>query len=222
MSTVLSYDPLTRQVVADTLDVTPRTLENWRSGNLIPAAACIGRRVYWHPAVFWGWLDAMLRGCDWHRIRLSDQPQGAAEPAREAVLPFKPVTREAAAGKLSITVRTLESWYADGAMPQPVSIGRRLYWHPAIFYGWLDAKLNGTGSESSEHAPPPQSRPELAGSAAPPQPVLQEAPAVKVASVAKPKATRQGLTSVARARARDAAKLAAMNGGAAQLENAGM
>lgn len=28
-------------------------------------------------------------------------------------------------------------------MPQPATLGGSRFWHPDLFYGWLDAKLKG-------------------------------------------------------------------------------
>jgi predicted DNA-binding transcriptional regulator AlpA len=58
--------------------------------------------------------------------------------------PFKPITREMAAEILSISLSTLDTMLAAGIIPPPRTIGgRRQYWHPADFYGWLEKKLRG-------------------------------------------------------------------------------
>ena len=54
---------------------------------------------------------------------------------------FQPIIKERAAEILSVSKRTIENWIAAGEMPAPVEIGRRVYWHPDTFYGWLNQKL---------------------------------------------------------------------------------
>ena len=54
---------------------------------------------------------------------------------------FKPITKEAAAEILSVSVRTIENWVSAGTLPVPASIGGRRYWHPQVFYGWLGQSL---------------------------------------------------------------------------------
>lgn len=55
-----------------------------------------------------------------------------------------PITKEMAAGIMSVSKRTIENWIADGTLPAPRAIGRRVYWHPDIFRKWLDSKLPGS------------------------------------------------------------------------------
>lgn len=55
--------------------------------------------------------------------------------------PFHPITKERAAEILSVSKRTIENWVADGTMPTPTTIGRRVYWHPDVFFTWLNHKL---------------------------------------------------------------------------------
>lgn len=57
--------------------------------------------------------------------------------------PLQPLTKEAAATILTVSKRTIENWIADGTIPAPTSIGRRVYWHPETFYTWLEQKLRG-------------------------------------------------------------------------------
>lgn len=56
---------------------------------------------------------------------------------------FKPITRENAADILGVSIRTIDNFIRDGQMPTPATLGlsRRVYWHPEIFYGWLDTIL---------------------------------------------------------------------------------
>lgn len=59
-----------------------------------------------------------------------------------SIAPFIPVTREAAAKALDISLSSLDNMIADGVMPAPRTLGgRRLYWHPNVFYGWLNKGL---------------------------------------------------------------------------------
>ncbi|MFX1734998.1 hypothetical protein PXJ20_00010 [Paraburkholderia sp. A1RI_3L] len=55
--------------------------------------------------------------------------------------PFTPITKENAAHILSVSVRTVDHYVQDGRMPAPVHLGRRAYWHPDVFYGWLHQAL---------------------------------------------------------------------------------
>lgn len=57
--------------------------------------------------------------------------------------PFKPITREEAAGILSVSLTTLDELVRAGALPAPRALGgqRRLYWHPEVFYSHLHRAL---------------------------------------------------------------------------------
>ena len=70
--------------------------------------------------------------------------------------PFKPITREEAAEILSVSLSTLDNMIAAGAMPAPRTIGssRRKYWHPTLFYAWLDQQLRA--EPTAEASTPPQ------------------------------------------------------------------
>lgn len=54
---------------------------------------------------------------------------------------YEPITKEAAAAILSVSKRTIDNWLADGTIVEPSTIGRRIYWHPDIFYAWLNDRL---------------------------------------------------------------------------------
>jgi len=56
-------------------------------------------------------------------------------------IPYKLVTKEAAAELLSVSKRTIDNWIADGTLPMPTNIGRRVYWHPEAFRVWQEEKL---------------------------------------------------------------------------------
>src|SRR5690606_22849051 len=53
----------------------------------------------------------------------------------------KPITKAMAAELLSVSLRTIDYWIADGTLLMPTSIGRKVYWHPEHFSQWLDRKL---------------------------------------------------------------------------------
>ena len=71
--------------------------------------------------------------------------------------PYKLITKEAAAELLSVSKRTIDNWIADGTLPMPTSIGRRVYWHPDAFRHWEDGKL-GLEQVAQASMPPSLSR----------------------------------------------------------------
>jgi hypothetical protein len=75
--------------------------------------------------------------------------------------PFKVVTREDAADNLSVSLSTLDSMIASGALPAPTAIpgSRRKYWHPDVFYARLEQLLlpPATPAAQREVEPPSQS-----------------------------------------------------------------
>lgn len=64
-----------------------------------------------------------------------------------SIAPFNPIAKEQAAEILGTSIRTIENYVSTGLMPAPVAIGRRVYWHPDIFYGWLDGRLKEATSQ---------------------------------------------------------------------------
>ncbi|MCO5119736.1 MAG: helix-turn-helix domain-containing protein [Burkholderiaceae bacterium] len=70
MNTAAAFEPLTKEDVADVLGVSVRTIENWVNDGTLPAPKRLGNRVYWHPGVFFGWLE--------HRL-MDDEPKGAGQ-----------------------------------------------------------------------------------------------------------------------------------------------
>ncbi|AJX86470.1 prophage CP4-57 regulatory family protein [Burkholderia pseudomallei] len=52
-----------------------------------------------------------------------------------------PLTKQAVADVLGISVRSVENWISDGTLPAPVKLGNRVYWHPEVFFGWLSRRL---------------------------------------------------------------------------------
>lgn len=206
MNSAPSFAPLTPKDAGEVMKKCARTLDNWCRDGEMPRPATLGGSRYWHPDVFYGWLDAKLKGQDWDGELL-------AQAAPGAIAPFKPVTREDAAEVLKKTVRTVEDWYGEGVMPKPAMIGGTCYWHPAIFFSWLDAKLKG-------QAWPPV--PSASNEALPESPAAGKVPkeaaviAAEIAgqAVVRPRAPRNGNnkgTASARGRAREAALLKSLN-----------
>ena len=114
-----------------------------------------------------------------------------------SVPPFTPLTREDVARILSVSLSTLDQMIEAGVLPKPRTLGgRRVYWHPDIFYACLDQLLRSDT--------PAVDATDRAGTSS---------------ALAKGEAeptTRRGppatdLGSVRRARARDAARLADLN-----------
>jgi excisionase family DNA binding protein len=68
------------------------------------------------------------------------------------VEPFTPITREEAAKRLSVSLGTIDNMIEHGEMPKPKAIGRarRLYWHPEIFFAWLDKMLREEAAPSPD------------------------------------------------------------------------
>lgn len=56
---------------------------------------------------------------------------------------FKPLTKDDIAEILGVSQRTIENWVNDGTVPVPKRLGNRVYWHPTVFYGWLEQRLSG-------------------------------------------------------------------------------
>ncbi len=61
--------------------------------------------------------------------------------SKSMTVPYVPITKEAAASILSVSKRTIDNWLADGTIVEPCAIGRRVYWHPDVFYRWLNERL---------------------------------------------------------------------------------
>lgn len=60
MTTTIAFKPLTKDDIADVLGVSLRTIENWVNERTLPAPKKLGNRVYWHPGVFYTWLEHQL------------------------------------------------------------------------------------------------------------------------------------------------------------------
>ncbi len=63
---------------------------------------------------------------------------------------FVPLTKQAAADHLDISVRSVENWINEGILPAPVKLGNRVYWHPDVFFGWLSKRLQEPQVEGQE------------------------------------------------------------------------
>ncbi len=72
--------------------------------------------------------------------------------------PYCPITKEMAAEILNVSKRTIDNWLADGSIVPPHNIGRRVYWHPKVFYAWLDQKL-GLDCDTASNPRPVQGEP---------------------------------------------------------------
>lgn len=60
MSFTSAFKPLTKKDVAESLDISIRTVENWVNNKILPAPKTLGNRVYWHPGAYYAWLDQRL------------------------------------------------------------------------------------------------------------------------------------------------------------------
>ncbi|KUY86657.1 AlpA family transcriptional regulator [Burkholderia sp. RF4-BP95] len=66
---------------------------------------------------------------------------------------FTPLTKQAVADVLGISVRSVENWINDGTLPAPVKLGNRVYWHPEVFFGWLSRRLLEPVAEGAAETP---------------------------------------------------------------------
>jgi hypothetical protein len=62
--------------------------------------------------------------------------------------PFVPMTKAAVAAVLDCTTRTIEIMMKSGEIPAPVRIAGHVFWHPEVFYSWLDNALRGHSAEA--------------------------------------------------------------------------
>jgi predicted DNA-binding transcriptional regulator AlpA len=83
------------------------------------------------------------------------------------ITPFKPLSKQDVAEAIGCSVRQVEIFVSLGELPRPVSIGRRVLWHPEIFYKWLDATLRAASPEDAELPLKKTSLPETAFGANP-------------------------------------------------------
>lgn len=54
---------------------------------------------------------------------------------------FTPLTKQAVADSLGISIRSVENWINDGTLPAPAKLGNRVYWHPDVYFTWLSQRL---------------------------------------------------------------------------------
>jgi predicted DNA-binding transcriptional regulator AlpA len=66
---------------------------------------------------------------------------------------FVPLSKQAVADILGISVRSVENWINEGILPTPVKLGNRVYWHPDVFYEWLSNRLKASPVEAVEATP---------------------------------------------------------------------
>lgn len=90
---VQPFRPMTKADVAEVLGVCTKTVEAWERARIIPPGQRLGAFVFWHPHVFYAWLDKRLKG---------EEPAHDAVAAPAAVPPTPEpsaatVTAEAAA-----------------------------------------------------------------------------------------------------------------------------
>lgn len=71
---------------------------------------------------------------------------------------FTPLTKQAVAESLGISIRSVENWINDGILPAPAKLGNRVYWHPDVYYAWLSRRLKADLSDEplSEPAEAPE------------------------------------------------------------------
>lgn len=74
-------------------------------------------------------------------------------------LAHKLITKEDAAALLSVSKRTIDAFIADGTLPKPIALGRRVYWHPETFRAWEDRLFGIQPSHSIEQPPARRGRP---------------------------------------------------------------
>lgn len=67
--------------------------------------------------------------------------------------PFTPLAKEDVANLFGVTTRTIENWIEDEGMPAPACIGNRVFWHPDVFYAWLDRRLRIPKADTRNAAP---------------------------------------------------------------------
>jgi|TARA_R100000149_G_scaffold60185_1_gene29274 hypothetical protein len=57
------------------------------------------------------------------------------------MLPFRPLNIEDITALLGVCERTVRNHIDTGKFPAPVKVCGKQFWHPDVFYGWLDANL---------------------------------------------------------------------------------
>jgi hypothetical protein len=62
--------------------------------------------------------------------------------------PFVPMSKEDVAAVLMCAPRTVENLVKSRRIPTPRLLAGRVFWHPDVFYSWLDSELR---KETDEH-----------------------------------------------------------------------
>lgn len=65
---------------------------------------------------------------------------------------FKPLTKDDIADVLGVSLRTIENWVSEGTLPSPKKLGNRVYWHPNIFYAWLEHRLTSEDADDGRES----------------------------------------------------------------------
>lgn len=60
--------------------------------------------------------------------------------------PFAPMTKKDVAAVLMCTTRHIEIMVKSGEIPPPRLLAGHVFWHPDVFYSWLDSELRGSSS----------------------------------------------------------------------------
>ena len=81
------------------------------------------------------------------RINLDSYPCNLLHGRQKMTAPFVPMTKEAVAAVLDCTTRTIENLVKSGGIPTPALLAGRVFWHPDVFYSWLDRTLRGGGTD---------------------------------------------------------------------------
>lgn len=58
--------------------------------------------------------------------------------------PFAPMSKEDVAAVLRCSDRTIEKMVKSRKMPAPTLLAGHVFWHPDVFYSWLDSELRGS------------------------------------------------------------------------------
>lgn len=67
---------------------------------------------------------------------------------------FKPLTKDDIADVLGVSLRTIENWVNERTLPAPKRLGNRVYWHPGLFYTWLELQLTAEEPLTASFEPP--------------------------------------------------------------------
>ncbi|WP_323012252.1 helix-turn-helix domain-containing protein [Castellaniella sp.] len=92
---------------------------------------------------------------------------------------FKPITKLEAATILGVCSKSITNYINQGLLPKPVSIGRKAFWHPNVFYGHLHTYLI---SQEVTQMPHVKAHDEQTGPSAPLQPTTLQTKYQDIAS----------------------------------------